>query len=497
MLTDAGAVLASVAGAHAAVAVLASALLPGAAAVAVAPWAAMLGGGLVAGSAAAVGVATACGLPPEWTDRLPGWLPTAGRAAGVALAGLTGSGAALLVAALVLRFDDLATAYRTIAPDAGAGLGLSLLALGYLPNAVVAATSWLLGPGVLVGTATASPLATYGGERSSFPLLAAFPAAPAPAWAATIFVVPVAVGVLTGLRCSRRGPGPRVPAAIGASLLTALGVGVLGVAAGGRLASGPFDPVRLPVELLMPSVLLLVGVPAVLVAWFRRVRKAPHVEAPGPDPSSDGISGSGPDEEARSAADADDTVDAPATAEATTEASDAAVPDAAVPDAAVPMRQSRCGRGRAMPGSRRCGRRRGRGRGWGRSRGGGPTPRRSRHGRPIPRPAMSRSRRRHRSAIRHHIRTYRHRIRQRSVERRRDRGRPRCAGSVRGRHRHPRPHHHPACPPLPPQRVGTGRSSTLVRPPSSRTGSHPARPTRSEHRGTGPGRRTVHAAHRR
>ena len=46
---DAGPVLASIGGAHAAVAVLGSALLPSAAEVAVAPWAAMVGGGLVGG----------------------------------------------------------------------------------------------------------------------------------------------------------------------------------------------------------------------------------------------------------------------------------------------------------------------------------------------------------------------------------------------------------------------------------------------------------------
>ena len=60
---DAGAVLAAVAGAHAAAAVLGSALLPRAAEVAVAPWSAMVGGGLVSGMAAAAGVLRACGLP--------------------------------------------------------------------------------------------------------------------------------------------------------------------------------------------------------------------------------------------------------------------------------------------------------------------------------------------------------------------------------------------------------------------------------------------------
>jgi len=269
---DAGAVVAGVAGAHAAVAVLGSALLPGAAAVAVTPWAAMVGGGVAAGAAAALGVVSACGMPGEWVDRLPPWLPAAVRGAAVALSGLLVTGAAVLTTGLVLGADQVAEGYRVLGSDLTAGTGLTLLALGYLPNAVIAATSWALGPGLAMGTATASPFVTYGGDRSHFPLLAAFPQTSAPVWAIAVLLLPVGVGVLTGLRCGRVGHGLRVPAALGASVITAVLIGVLGGLAGGRLAAGPFDPIRLPVELLVPSALLLVGAPAVLVAWWRRNR---------------------------------------------------------------------------------------------------------------------------------------------------------------------------------------------------------------------------------
>ena len=63
---DGGPVLVGTAGAHAAVAVLGSALLPRAAEVAAQPWAAMVGAGLLAGSAALTGMLRSCGLPPEW-----------------------------------------------------------------------------------------------------------------------------------------------------------------------------------------------------------------------------------------------------------------------------------------------------------------------------------------------------------------------------------------------------------------------------------------------
>jgi Family of unknown function (DUF6350) len=278
---DAGPVLASIGGAHAAVAVLGSALLPSAAEVAVAPWAAMVGGGLVGAAAGAVGVLQVCALPVEWSARLPGWLPTAGRGAAVALAGLLTAGAGVLVLDLVLGLPDVAAAYRTNATDLGAAVGLTVLALGYLPNAVLAGTSWMLGPGVAIGTASASPFATYAGPHSTFPLLAAFPTTSAPVWAGAVLALPALVGALTGLRCCRAPRAQRLPAAVGASVLAAVTMGWLALFAGGRLAAGPFDPVRLPVELLVLVVLGLIGVPAVLVVWLRRGRPAVVTADPG------------------------------------------------------------------------------------------------------------------------------------------------------------------------------------------------------------------------
>lgn len=275
---DAGPVLASVAGAHAAVAVLGSALLPSAAEVSAAPWAAMTGGGLVAGTAAALGVVRACGLPAEWAGRVPGWAWAGLRAAGVAVTAVLVSGALALVAALVLSAPSVAEAYRQLAPDVGAGLGLTLLMLAYLPNAVVAGASWMLGPGVAVGTATASPFAAYPGAASHIPLLAALPITTPPAWALAVLAVPVGAGVLAGLVCRRSVDGPaQLPAAGAAAVLAALALGLLATLAGGHLAAGLLDPVRVPAGLVIPAALLLVGVPAVVVAALQR-RVEPDVD---------------------------------------------------------------------------------------------------------------------------------------------------------------------------------------------------------------------------
>ena len=269
---DAGAVLATVAGAHAAAAVLGSALLPRAAEVAATPWAALVASGVLTAAAAAVGMVRVCGLPREWRE--PVWARDAARGAALALTGLVMLGALALVAALVLGAADVADAYRELAPGVGAGVGVTLLALSYLPNGVVAGLAWVLGPGLTVGSAQVSPFGVTTGEASVFPLLAALPEGVPPTWAGLVLIGPLAVGVMLGVFARRRG-ACAVQIACGASAGTAVAVGLLAWLAGGRLAAGPYDPVRLPAELLVPAVLLAVGAPALLIALTVR-REGPR-----------------------------------------------------------------------------------------------------------------------------------------------------------------------------------------------------------------------------
>jgi hypothetical protein len=282
---DAGAVVASTAGAHAAVAVLGSALLPRATEVAAAPWAAMVGAGLVAGAAGGLGVVRACGLPDDVVARVPVWLRVGLRGAAVALLALLAAGAAVLAAALAVGAPDVAAAFAKLGPEFGSGLGVTLLSLAYLPNAVIGGVSWTLGPGVAVGTATASPFAAFPGAISSFPLFAAMPTTTPPVWTLLALLLPVGAGVLAGLTCRRHADvHGRLPAAVAATVLTALAVGLLAVLAGGRLGAGAFDPVRVPAELTIPSVLVLVGVPALVVA--AAVRRGDEPEPAAEEPAA-------------------------------------------------------------------------------------------------------------------------------------------------------------------------------------------------------------------
>ncbi|MCX6462570.1 MAG: DUF6350 family protein, partial [Pseudonocardiales bacterium] len=337
--TDAGPVLVAVAGAHSAVAVLGSALLPRSAEVAAAPWAALVASGLLAGAAAAIGVVRVCGVPGEWVARAPEWSGDALRLAALALTALAGVGAVVLTAGLVLAAPVIGAAYAELAPGFGAGIGVTLLAVAYLPNAVAAGLAWALGPGFAVGSAEVSPFGVTAGEASVFPLLAALPGgAPSP-WTPLVLLAPVAVGVLVGSQARWTGPDAvRVcAAAVG---LAALGVGLVALLAGGRLAAGPYDPVALPAALLVPAVALLVGLPAVLIARLGTPREDPYEyedeivddpavdEAPGygvepdPDEPAPGSGGAGPEGLERDGAGPD--------------RADAAEPDDGVPDGAGP-----------------------------------------------------------------------------------------------------------------------------------------------------------------
>jgi len=155
-----------------------------------------------------------------------------------------------------------------VAPEAGSGAGLSLLTLAYLPNAVVAATSWLVGPGVSIGAASATPTAITSGLLPPVPLAALLPQSPPPTWAGLAFAVPLAVGSLVGWRLAPTAADAhqRIRATVIAALTAAVLLGLAAALSGGRLGAGPFDPVDVPATPVALAVLGWVLVPGLVVA---------------------------------------------------------------------------------------------------------------------------------------------------------------------------------------------------------------------------------------
>ena len=302
-------VVATAAAAHAVIGVLAAALLTPENVVDAAPGLAGVTCGVLACLAALAGVAGPCGVL-ALTRRLPAWARQGLRGGLLATAGLLTAGAALLLAALLADVADVRGVFLGIAPEAGSGAGLTLLTAAYLPNAVVAATGWLIGPGVSIGAASATPMAITSGLLPPIPLAALLPQSPPPTWAGLAFAVPLAVGSLVGWRLAPTAPDAptRVRSVLVAAVTAAVLVGLAAALSGGRLGAGPFDPVSVPAGPVALAVLGWVLVPGLVVALLavpigtsgaaarpvrrraRTTRPAPEVAAE-PDEVTDAPSG--------------------------------------------------------------------------------------------------------------------------------------------------------------------------------------------------------------
>ncbi|HET9080041.1 MAG TPA: DUF6350 family protein [Trebonia sp.] len=238
-------------------------------------WQAVVAGFGIALLASALGAARA--LAP-WR-RLAGRLPPRARSVILgmlaALAVLTVCGAVLSVASLIVHFGAYKQAVAALSPGIFGSVLLLLASLCYLPNSVIWAVAYLLGPGFSFGIGTAvSPSGSALGAIPAFPMLAALPVgekAAFPAWLGFfVLLTPYLAGALAGLMTVRIAPTPSFEAAPLWGLLTgSLTAAVIGVAA--KLSGGPLGAGRL--ASVGPSggevgivAVLEVGVTAALVA---------------------------------------------------------------------------------------------------------------------------------------------------------------------------------------------------------------------------------------
>jgi hypothetical protein len=170
--------------------------------------------------------------------------------------GLIGALSVLAVAGAVLAGASLATHLgqydelsNSLAPGAIGSLLLLVTQLAYVPNAIVWAISFTLGPGFAFGTGTVvAPTGAALGQLPAFPLLAALPQGgalhnAAPVWlTVAVLALPYLAGIAAGLLLVRAAPTPSLEAAPMWGLACGAGAGaVLGVLAafsGGPLGNG-------------------------------------------------------------------------------------------------------------------------------------------------------------------------------------------------------------------------------------------------------------------
>ncbi|MFE2587208.1 DUF6350 family protein, partial [Streptomyces sp. NPDC059378] len=258
---------------------------------------------LVAVVMAGAGVWTAYGRPRGPVDRVLGLLPGAlrrlllgadararlGAVVRTAAAGTAvyfGGGALLVGVSLVWHGDAARASFWQLTEGWSGRFAVLLLCLALMPNAVVWAAAYALGPGFALGVGhVAAPVASAPAPLfPPFPLLAAVPdAGPGTPLNWACAAVPVAAGVTVGwftARAALRRPGTRgwsrERTAASAGLAAVLCAGALAVLA--ALAGGPlgvatlarFGPVWWQVGCAALAWTAGVGVPlAVAARWWR------------------------------------------------------------------------------------------------------------------------------------------------------------------------------------------------------------------------------------
>ena len=316
---QAGVVIGTVAGTHAAVGVTIAALANGAA-VTADPLHALTVPALLSAVAATAGVARRCGLLDALSPYVDDAAVAGMRAAGLGMAGLLAAAGLVLTAATVPAVPDIQAQFLAHAPGAGSGFGMWLLCLGYLPNVLLAALAFLLGPGFTLGGSSLGSVSFESGPVPAVPLLAGLPESQA-AWWPVLLVLPALVGVVVGrtLRASATSPAERLRSVAVAGAVIGFAIVVLATLAGGGLGGGPYPGLVLPAGLLSIAAFAWIFIPGALVAWLtgpRPVRAVSHtqdavshVEGAVSD-VEDGVSGV-EDDEFDVAADDEDQADEP------------------------------------------------------------------------------------------------------------------------------------------------------------------------------------------
>jgi hypothetical protein len=267
-------------------------------------WQAVIASFLLALVAGALGAAR--GLAP-WS-RLAALMPARPRSIvlGVlaAAAILVASGAALAGGSLAVHLAELRAATDALSPGPMGAALLLLAQLAYVPNAIVWAVAYSLGPGFAFGTGTIiAPTGSALGAVPAFPMLAALPVGGRPGGSGLVPVlvlaVPYLAGAFGGLVTARITPTPVLEAAPLWGFLAGASAGaLLGLTA--AFSGGPLGDGRLAVvgpsgwQVTLVAV-LEIGVTAALTAaaanWaiLRRAgrRRSAMLPVPGADDDED------------------------------------------------------------------------------------------------------------------------------------------------------------------------------------------------------------------
>ncbi|MDQ1554695.1 MAG: hypothetical protein QOK46_1773 [Microbacteriaceae bacterium] len=174
----------------------------------------------------------------KWPGEVRAIIASSLRGGTAAVAAVTAV-AGLLVAILLLgHYAQVITLYESAHAGVLGGVTLTVGQLAFMPNLVIWAASWLIGPGFAIGTGSSvSALGTSLGPLPAIPILGALPTGSI-AFGFIGLLIPVVAGFLAGVVCRGRllaalELSARVPSSVGSSGIGASGIG----ASGGGLSS--------------------------------------------------------------------------------------------------------------------------------------------------------------------------------------------------------------------------------------------------------------------
>ena len=263
--------------------------------------AAVVAGLLLFGVSGSVAFARAAGL----LEGLPERLRVAGRVGTAALLAYAGAGALLVAASLVVHRDRV----QVLSHQVGGGWsGAPVLVLGVLavPNAAIAAASYLAGPGFAVGHGSGVSLgAAVHGTLPAFPVLGALPSSPADTatWLlATATPILAGLVLVRGVRSGAAGREPWLRLAAALAVLTGLGFLAAWLAGGaigsGRLSAVGASPWQFGLAVAGGAAAVAVPSLAGLTAleWWRARQQGDEPALPALLRSVPGLRSSGPDD---------------------------------------------------------------------------------------------------------------------------------------------------------------------------------------------------------
>lgn len=206
--------------------------------------------------------------------------------------GVVAVAAVLVTVRIVVEYPTIVGLHQALAAGVDGGIAITLAELALLPNLVVWAAAWLLGPGFALGAGTTvSPGVTLIGPVPGLPLLGALPAEGAPLgvlWLA----LPVLLGFGGAVLVARSVPERRdepwwatIAVGLGAGAVAGLVLGALAAASAGAVGPGRLAEVGPDALLVAASASASVAVGAVAGAFAARSR-ARHADEPEPDRAS-------------------------------------------------------------------------------------------------------------------------------------------------------------------------------------------------------------------